>query len=77
VKREFCGVSRIFPIRFESLSNSNRIQMKFASKIYNSKSREILNLGQRGKLCHLNLSISMPGLENVEQKGDLGLCFPV
>jgi hypothetical protein len=49
--------------------------MEFVSEIYNSKSREILNLGQRGKLCHLNLSISMTSLENTGQKEDLVFVF--
>jgi hypothetical protein len=41
---------------------------EFGSKIYNSKSREILELDHKGKLFSLNLSISMPNLENFGQQ---------
>jgi hypothetical protein len=48
-------------------SNPLKIQKKskleFSFEIYNLKSREILELDQKGKLCHLKLSISRPSLE--------------
>jgi hypothetical protein len=39
--------------------------LEFDSKLYNSKSREILNLRKKGKLFYSKLAISMPGFENV------------
>jgi hypothetical protein len=38
-------------------------QSGFASEIYNSKSRENLELGQKGDLSNLNKSAILPGLE--------------
>jgi hypothetical protein len=59
--------------------NSFKIQTRFkwgfAFQVYNSNSIENLNLGPKGKLCHLDLSISMPCLENFEQKKDYVLYF--
>jgi hypothetical protein len=47
--------------------------LHFSSEIYSSKSEEILELDQKGKLCHLKLSISMPSLGNFGATGKL--CF--
>jgi hypothetical protein len=47
--------------------NPFKIQTKFksdfTSEFYNSKSKEILNLGQKLKLFYLKLSIILPSLE--------------
>jgi hypothetical protein len=51
---------RFFP---EGLS-SFKIQMGFASEIYISKSRRNQKLGQKGKVFHLKLAITLPSLEN-------------
>jgi hypothetical protein len=51
---------RFFP---EGLS-SFKIQMGFASEIYISKSRWNQKLGQKGKVFHLKLAITLPSLEN-------------
>jgi hypothetical protein len=49
--------------------------VEFTSAIYNSKSREILKLDQKEKFWNFNLSVSMPSLENCEQKEDAVLYF--
>jgi hypothetical protein len=44
-----------------------RFKIEFTFEICKSKSRDILELNQRGMLCHLDLSISIPCLKNFGQ----------
>jgi hypothetical protein len=66
VKIKFYEIYEIFAKRFEPFLNSNKIQIRFFFEFCNSKSRELLELGQKVKLCPLKLSISIPSLENFE-----------
>jgi hypothetical protein len=45
-------------------------KLEFISEFYDSNSRGILKLGQKGDLFQLKLSITWPSLENFEQTKD-------
>jgi hypothetical protein len=55
---------RFLPEGWNLFKIQTRFKLDFTSKFYNSKSREILELDQKGKLGNLNLSIVMPSLKN-------------
>jgi hypothetical protein len=48
---------------------------EFASEFYVLKSRETWKLDQKGNFGHLNLSISVPSLENFGKKGRSCFCI--
>jgi hypothetical protein len=54
---------RFFPKKFEPLSNSNKIQIGFIPRIYNSKFRDLWKLDQKEYLLHLKFSAIKPRLE--------------
>jgi hypothetical protein len=51
--------------------------MEFASKIYNSKSREIFELGQNGNLSILNLYATLSNLEIFGDEEECVLYFSI
>jgi hypothetical protein len=53
----------MFPQRFESLLNSYKFPIGFVLGIYNSKSRGVWKLAQKGNLSQLNISTLIPSLE--------------
>jgi hypothetical protein len=55
---------RFLSERLNPFKIQTRFKSNYTSEFYNSKSREILELDQKGKLGHLSLSIGMPSLKN-------------
>jgi hypothetical protein len=66
---EFSGISEIFAKGFVPLLNTNKIQLDFSPKIYISKSREILESRQKGKLFNLKLSSTLPSFSIFGHQG--------
>jgi hypothetical protein len=64
VKIEFYGIYEIFTKMFEPLKIETSLKLEFDSKIYNSSSREIWKWSQKGNLFTLQLSTTMPSMEN-------------
>jgi hypothetical protein len=64
MSREICGeIMRLFPKGLNPLKIPTKFVIGFASKLYDSKSRENLKLGQKGNLISLKLSATLPSLE--------------
>jgi hypothetical protein len=59
---------RFFPRDLNPFKIQARFKLEFVYEFYNSKFREIWELDQKRYLCQLNLSISMPCLENFGQR---------
>jgi hypothetical protein len=70
VKTEFYGIYEIFSEGLNSFKIQTIFKWGFSFEFYNLNFRGNSNLGPKGKLCHLDLSISMPSFENFEQKKD-------
>jgi hypothetical protein len=68
---------RFFPEGLYPFKIQTRFQLEFSSEIYNSKSRGILKLGQKGKLFHLKLSITLPNLDNFRPTKGCVLYFQI
>jgi hypothetical protein len=61
---------RFLPKGLNPFKIQKRFKLEFAFEIYNSKSREIWKLPRKESLFYLKFSITMPSLENFEQKED-------
>jgi hypothetical protein len=66
---------RFLPKGLNPFKIQSRFNLVFNSEFYNSNYREILEMDQKGKLCNLKLSISMPSLDNFGQKEGCILYF--
>jgi hypothetical protein len=71
----FMEIMRFFPNGLNHSKIQVWFKIEFNSENCKPKSREILELDQKGKLCHLDLSISMRSLENFGQKEGCVLHF--
>jgi hypothetical protein len=56
------GFVRFLPEGLNLFKIQTRFKVHFASESYNSKSREILELGRKETLFHFKFYINMPGL---------------
>jgi hypothetical protein len=56
------GFLRFLPEGLNLFKIQTRFKVHFASESYNSKSREILELGRKETLFHFKFYINMPGL---------------
>jgi hypothetical protein len=66
---------RFLPEGLNTFKIQIRLKLELISEFYNSQSREILELDQKGKLGHLKLSITMPSFENFGNQESFVLYF--